>query len=171
MKIQTKHLLPLSILLPEMGCNILRTQEVTGAGVTNACGHLPQPSTLPALHLLPVMLLFVVESRKAFQCKVPVASGSTYLVFKKNALIELSSLSKTYWFTAQTLEVKLLGFYSYLPLSVAGRGIKCLLFSHHSHDGCSRLCNLLPMRFFFFKNADFQTTAARFPELLPVLII
>lgn len=118
------------------------------------------------------MWLFVVESQKAFQlvrytkCLLQTVALIWCL---KNALIDRGSLSKTRLFTAKTPELKLLGFYSYLPWSFVGCGINCL-FSHRLHDRCSRIVQFASYEISFLQNADFQT-AARFPELLPVLII
>ena len=82
--------------------------------------------------------------------KVPVASCSVYLMFK-NPLIELGSLSKTRLFTAKILELRLLSSHSCLPRSLAGRGMNCPLFSHCSHDRCSRMVQFASCQISFFE--------------------
>lgn len=172
-KIQEKHLLPLLVLLSEMRCNVSRTEEMTGVHYKRVWSLCLAIHSSNFAFTYSNMIICGIKSKSiptSAVHKVPVASSSAYLICKKNALMELGSLSKTRSFTAKILELKLFGFYSYLPWSFAGRGINCLLLSHRLHDRCSRMVQFASCEISFLKNADFQA-AARFSELLPVLII
>lgn len=169
-KIQEKHLLPFLVLLSEMRCNVSRTEETTG--VDYKCVW----SLCLAIYFSNFAFTYsngIICGRKSKSIptsvihKVLVASGSAYLMFKKCSdrarrfKQDLLGYSWSTWTQA-------IGFLLVFAMIFCWTWDKLTLIAHMT--GVLGWCNLLAMRFLFLKNADFQA-AARFPELLPVLII
>lgn len=163
MKIQEKHLLPLLVLLSERKCDVSSTEEV--AGVDDSVWLLGL--AVYSYDYAVTHSNIIICGRRSKSIQIVLVAG-VLIWWLENALLELSSWSRTWSFTAKTL--KLLGFCLCLLWSFAGGGISCLFFSRCCHVRCSGMVHLLFMRFLFIWNADFQT-AARFPELVSVLII